>query len=310
MKIVDCADKDRIVSPDREGIFLSVSHSDYCADPAPLPSVSSSLVSKILDLSPMHARSEHPRFAERRDDDEDDSSEAMDRGSILDCLIFGNGPEIVKIDADSFRTNVAKVARDDARARGAIPVIASKHGMYVAVAEAMKSRLSDAGIDLSEGYSQVTMLWKIGDVWCRGRLDHWFPEQGVVLDLKTTISAAPRSVRKKMSENGYDVQHAAYVGPLGGLTTLVGGDPQSMRFIFIEAKQPFGLLDVEPDGELAALGARRWKRAIEIWGECQRTGLYPGYPRGPQKVSAEEWRIAADMEDQLGRMETPGSQPF
>src|SRR3954471_5458063 len=47
----------------------------------------------------------------------------FDFGHAAHKLVLGVGPELVGVDAPDWRTNAAKAQRDEARARGAVPLL-------------------------------------------------------------------------------------------------------------------------------------------------------------------------------------------
>lgn len=292
--------------PLTEGVYLNVPHDTYHGDPCETPSLSSSIAKVLVERSPMHAHAEHPRLggASKHGGDDDDSA-AKDRGSILDSMLFGSGPEIVRIEADDFRTKLAKEARDEARSRGAIPIIARKLDELAEVAQSMRERILDAGIELS-GHSQVTIIWKVGNVWCRGRLDHWFPQQRLILDLKSTYDASPAGVEKSMNAYGADIQWAAYTSGMVALVPELAGLVK-MRFVYSEPTAPFAVTIAEPDGTLQELGNRRWRRALSLWEVSTTSGIFPGYSKEILRVAAKPWLLTADMNDQIAKMGTEKS---
>lgn len=291
------------VKPLGIGLHLNVPHAVYHADPCAEPSLSSSLAKTLVMRSALHAHTQHPRLGGVIIDDD---SDAKDRGTILDALLFGVGPEIVRIEADDFRTKLAKEARDEARSRGAVPIIAAKLDSLTAVANVMRARIGDVGLELN-GQSQVTMVWKVGNVWCRARLDHAFLQQGLIFDLKTTYDASPSGIERSMNSQSADIQWAAYTS---GLTTLLPelAGRERMRFVYAEPDPPYAVVIADPDGTMQELGARRWKRAIEMWDRAITTGEFPGYPR-EIRVAAKPWLLTQDMNEQVARMDTAAVPP-
>src|SRR6185503_15222345 len=99
--------------------ILNCSIDEYHNDPCETPSLSASIAKLLIDKSPMHAHAAHPRFGGEKYE----SSAAQDAGTLIHRLLLGAGKDIETIDADDYRTNAAKAARDAAKAAGRIPVL-------------------------------------------------------------------------------------------------------------------------------------------------------------------------------------------
>src|SRR6478736_1784528 len=101
------------------GFYHDLTEAQYHADPAPIPSLSSSCAKTLVQKSPMHAYAEHPRLgaAHREDTDE------MDFGSLAHRLLLGKGAEIAELSSDSWRGKEAAAFWDKAKAEKKIPVL-------------------------------------------------------------------------------------------------------------------------------------------------------------------------------------------
>ena len=95
---------------------------DYIADPAPEPSLSSSLAHTLITQTPIHAFMRHPRLNPGAPREE---SNKMDIGTIAHGLLLeGDESRIVLIEAEDWRTKEAKEQRDQAYADGKVPLLA------------------------------------------------------------------------------------------------------------------------------------------------------------------------------------------
>lgn len=268
----------------------------YHADPAPEPSLSSSIARVLLEESPLHAWAKHPRLgatARRRE------SKALDRGTLIHRLILGTGATLEVVDAKDWRTKAAKLARDEAREAGRLPVLAHVFEEAELTASALRQRLADL-VDPSTqearpvefaGRSEVAILWRElsphGPIWCRGRLDHLDPDRALILDLKTTErSAHPEAVGRSALDYGYPIQRAAYVSAVTKLWPHLGG---RVRFevISAETNPPYAVTVGELDGTLRALGEGQWSRAVDEWGLWTSLDRWPGYGRA--RIEAPPW---------------------
>lgn len=250
----------------------------------------------LLTKSPLHAWQAH----QDREAGLDASTPAMQRGSLLDALILGNGPEIVVVDAPDWRTKAAQAARDEAIAEGKLAVLADAFEEKKAVAETLRGRLTDRGI-VFDGRSQVDLEWTDPTYGtpCGGRLDHLILTEragAIVYDLKTTVDASPEKLAMSFVRYGYDIQHAAYTGGVEESFPSCRGRV-SFRFLFAEPQPPFAINIVQPAGTLRSLGEFRWKKACRVWAECLETGSWPGY-ESLTLLEAKPWQLTDAMEDE------------
>lgn len=283
------------------GLHRGITHDVYHADPCELPSMSSHMVAHVL-RSPEHAHLRHPRLGGLVEREQDD---AMDSGSIIHGMLLGGGQEIVAVDADSWRTNKAKQERDEALAAGKIAILAHKLDMVQAVANGIRSRLRDLGIDYSTADTEATAIWTSDGCPCRARIDALFGGCEID-DLKTTEDAMEASDPGAIIRRGYHVQAAANIDAIETLFPEMAGRV-SFALTFAENARPYGVIRVQIAGSMLELGQRRWNRAKAIWSECLRAGKWPGYPTEIQRPEAPPWALSQDMEQQLKSVEG-GSQ--
>lgn len=270
--------------------ILECTPQQYHADPCVSPSLSSSTAKLIVSESPLHAWSRHPRFTENRalvatdDDAEDEAAEeehtdAKDNGTIVHNLLLGKGPDIAVVEADSWRTKLAKAQREEARAAGQVPILVARYDALNAAAEAIRRKLLDYGYDL-RGESEVAIEWFErginGPVRCRSMLDHVFINDGVIYDLKTIRSANPKHIARTFIEKGYDLQAACYPRALAALRPHLQGRIR-MEFLFLEIKPPYAITPGDAHPVMLEIGKLRWSEAVRIWEDCLAKNAWPAY---------------------------------
>lgn len=250
----------------------------YHADPCPEPSLSNSIAVKLLTESPLHAWHAHPRLNPHHEPP--DAGEHLDNGAAAHELILrGRAHRLHVIDADSYRTKVAQSEREQARAAGAIPILGRRYDEAVEMVGAVRRQLAqheEGKAFLSDFTAEQTVVWRDGPSWCRALVDALPNTDGrYIVDLKTTGgSAQPRDwIRNHLYVHGYDMQAAWY---LRGLRA-VGRKPAGFAFVVIENKPPYALSVVTLDPAAVALAERKVARALAIWRECMKTGVWPGY---------------------------------
>ena len=262
----------------------------YFADPCPEPSLSASIARKLIRQSPMHAWHSHPRLNSNAENDF--SSEAADKGTILHKLLLGRGNDIVVVEADDWRSKAAKEARDAARAAGNIPVLKHKlDELHECAAAARKQimRHPDGQILFEPGKAEQTMAWLDSGIWCRSLVD-WMPDDQALplMDLKTTgMSAAPGEWERRLVSD-YALQAAFYER---GARVLGRKSRAGMLFIVIECEAPYGVSVMCAAPSLRAVAEHEVDVAIQRWRECLNADHWPGYPMHTAHVEAPAWRI-------------------
>jgi hypothetical protein len=159
---------------------------------------------------------------------------------------------------------------------------------------AVSYHLADFGLDLSHennaSRNELVAAAQIDGVWCRAMIDH-VPDDPLapLYDLKTCDDASPEACIRSITSYGYDVQMAHYLATWEAAT----GERRGFRFVFCEKAPPFGVSVIELDSE----GEAEWytsafdkaREAQRIWGECLRSGEWPGYRAQVAVVGAPAW---------------------
>ena len=278
-----------ITSP---GIYALPS-AEYHGDPAPEPSLSASLIRLLLEASPLHAWRAHPRLGNCADNVRTPES---DCGVAAHAALLEGRDVVDVIDAPDWRTKAAQEARKASREAGRVPLLAHDAGAVAAMVAAFREQIAehDACDTFTAGKPEQTVVWQEGETWCRALVD-WLPDspRWPLQDYKTTgMSAHPAAWAKRLVD-GYDIQAAWY---LRGVTAVRGVRPHGFRFVVQETAPPFLLSVLEPGPDVLALAERKIERALTIWRECRRTGVWPGYPTKVATVTLPGWAEAKWLE--------------
>ena len=240
----------------------------------------------LINQSPAHAKEQRGKAPTKE----------MDRGTGIHKLVLGKGREFAAVEAKDWRTNAAKEARDEARAKGLIPVLADDLEEWGVAAATFLDELAARGFSLT-GQSEVAVAWTeptaFGPVRCRGMLDHVWIAEGRIFDLKVTENAAPPSVERTAEQLGYAIQAAAYSRALVALRPELAGRV-SFHFAFMEPAAPHAVNIAKPDGAFRELGERRWARAVDTWAACSKAGRWPGYGPEITTLSPPPWAMARE----------------
>lgn len=261
----------------------------YHGDPAPAPSLSSTLAKLMLAQSPLHAWTASPRL---NPDWEPNDSKTFDIGRAAHRAILGAGSDFVEIPEELLASNGAattKAAKEfiaEARENGLTPLKAAE----VAQIEDMRTRaalkLDKLGITLDPVRSEMAALAEIDGIWCRCMVDNApvDPRQPLY-DFKTTADASPEAATRAVMNYGYDLQAAHYLATWKAAT----GEDRSFRFIFQEKTAPFEVCVVEIGSDSLMMAEKKAARAREMWRNCLERDDWPGYPLGVFRVDMPAW---------------------
>jgi hypothetical protein len=251
---------------------------DYIADPCPDPSLSASVAHTLITESPIHAFIQHPRLNKGRIDA---GSTKMDIGTIVHGLVLeGDESRLVIVEADDWRTKVAKETRDAARLAGLVPVLAGDMGMIREIAASAKSAIASSELAWAftpeAGKAEQTLIWQEGEIWLRSRPDWLTNDHRLIIDLKTTAgSAEPSQWIRTMLGNGNDLQAVL------GLRGILHLNPKSRcAFVFwvVEQNPPYASSVIGLSPQFLEMSEHKVERAIREWTDCVTTNTWPGFP--------------------------------
>ena len=280
----------------------TITAAEYHADPCPVPSLSSSIAGIIWHRTPLHGWMAHPRLNPDRVQHE---SSTFDLGSAAHALILeGEESNLVIVDADDWRTKVAKEARDEARAAGKIPLLGKQYEAVALMAEEARHAIADselAGI-FDDGKPEQTVIAQDGETWLRGRFDWLTNDRKIILDYKTVgRSAAPESfLRSSVFQFGYDIQAAMYTRLLA-----LQGCQEDTKFVWLvqETEAPYACSLVGASPSMIESGNRKLDYVKRQWDECMATGIWPGYGKRIAWLEAPAWEIGKVEEREFNETE-------
>lgn len=255
----------------------ALDEASYHADPCPTPSLSSSIGKILLERSPRHAWTAHPRL---NPDHESEEKTTFDLGNAAHSMILGSNVPFEIIDAPNWTTKDARTARDAARDEGKIPILTKDYLRTVAMTKAARLQLAshrDANDAFTGGKPEQAIIWQEGAIWCRIRLD-WLADDWSrpFDDLKSTgVSANPDAFERTLFNLGYDFQAAFY---RRGIRKVLGVPAPRFRFVVVENEPPYGLSVIELAPAAIELADRRVQRAIDMWSWCLEHDKWPAYP--------------------------------
>lgn len=122
-------------------------------------------------------------------------------------------------------------------------------------------------------------------VLCRCRPDLYRADLGIILDLKTTTSAAPDKFARSVVDYGYHAQEAFYSDGWRALGQAVNG----FVFLAVEKEAPYAFSVYELPPSIVEEGRAHMRTALQTYGHCQNTGHWPGFDTGVQELAFPRW---------------------
>lgn len=261
----------------------------YHGDPVPGGSLSSSGARNLLPPN-CPAKFRHEQLHGRP------PKTAFDFGHAAHKQVLGVGPQIVVVDAPSWKTKAAQTERDEAYAAGQVPILAHEYADVEGMADALRRHpVASALFNPAAGDPEQSLFWvdEQTGVWCRARLD-WLPRpvEGrrlIVPDYKTCNSAELGHIQKAVHNYGYHQQDAFY---LDGIKALgLDADP-AFVFAFQEKTAPYLITVVQLTDEAKRIGRERNRQAIDIYRRCTEADHWPGYSddiNAIEEISLPPW---------------------
>lgn len=159
-------------------------------------------------------------------------------------------------------------------------------------------RLPDIRDALDCGRPEVSAYWRdpVTDVLCRCRPDwrHDAGERSVILvDVKTYSNAAPFEFARQIPRMRYHVQSAYYTD---GYAQAADVDVMAFIFLAVETEYPYAASAVMLDDAALEQGRAEYRRNLDTYAACLKSGEWPGYPTGIQPVSLPAWALT-DIEN-------------
>jgi hypothetical protein len=273
------------------GVY-ELSHAEYHADPVPGGSLSSTGARRLLPPSCP------AKFDYARRHPEEPKLE-FDLGNAAHDAVLGGGPEVVVVDAANWRKKADQEAAADARARGAVPILRDQWTEVLNMRDALMAH-PFAGKLFDAGTAEASLFWldEPSGVTRRARLD-WLPEtrrgRMIIPDLKTAISANPDDFARQAANFGYHQQGAWYRDGVRALD--LAGDDAVFVFVVQEKTPPYVVSVVQLDAAAMRIGAALNRKAIDIYADCDRTGIWPGYVDDVALASLPRWYEMQHEED-------------
>lgn len=154
-------------------------------------------------------------------------------------------------------------------------------------------RLPEIAEALQCGQAEVSAYWQdaVSGELCRCRPD-WVHEcgtrQAILCDVKTCGDASPAEFRRQIARKRYEVQSAFYSD---GYAAASGREVLAFVFVAVESEWPYAACALMLDEESVDAGRRKYRRNLDTYAECRRTGVWPGYSSQIEIVRLPQWAM-------------------
>ncbi len=154
-------------------------------------------------------------------------------------------------------------------------------------------KIPDIRDALDCGRPEVSAYWRdpVTGVLCRCRPD-WVHDAGpgrvILVDVKTYSDASPREFARQVARQRYHVQAAYYSD---GYAVAADVDVLAFLFVAVETEYPFAASAPMLDEASFEQGRAEYRRNLDTYAQCLKSGEWPGYPTGIQPVSLPAWAL-------------------
>ncbi len=131
-------------------------------------------------------------------------------------------------------------------------------------------------------------LGEISGEKCKCRVDA--AERGILLDLKTTISAAPHAFSRSVAEYGYALQFAFY----RAILRQHGYTIDDCMIVAIEKSAPYAVACFRLRDEDLERADAVVRRLVGEIGDAQRTGVWSGYSPDVVDIALPDWAFRSE----------------
>jgi len=273
------------------GVYPGIPADVYHADPAPEPSLSSSIAAILLQRSPAHAWHAHPRL---NPDFELTNDPKFDLGKAAHAVLIENR-EPVGVEFEDWRTKLARERRAEILAAGGLPLLLPQfHQVQEMVAAArLQLAMTEEAADIFDGEAEgeTTIVW-CENCWCRMRPDWLQRSSRYLIDYKTCNDASFPAIAGHLYAIGADLQSEFY--RRGARATF--GEDFEYRFVCQEIRPPYALSIIGLSPQAQELAQGEVAQALEIWTRCLAENRWPAYPARTSWIDAPGW-IAKQMEN-------------
>lgn len=224
-----------------------------------------------------------------------DPTPAMKNGTLVHCALFEpdqvDSRYVVRpADLDG-RTKDGKAWIQAQEQRGLIVIDGAQYAAALAQARAARAVPEIAEL-LSAGRGEVSAFWideATGEL-CKCRPDWVFPaNEGVILlDGKTCQDASAKGFSRAIATFDYHLQAAWYSD---GYERASGQRVHGFVFAAVESNWPHAAAAYMLDDAALDKARAENRRLLDLYAECRRTNIWPGYATEIQTITLPAWAL-------------------
>ena len=144
------------------------------------------------------------------------------------------------------------------------------------------------------GANEISVVWEDSatGLLCKSRYDRFgaLNAQGVIADVKSTGKPASlRSWQRSCFDYGYFEQAAMYREGAQVLFPLPEGQEREFIWIVIESSEPNLVRLFQAEYDAMRFGYEEFRKHLEAYAECVKTGEYPGWEQGIELSGLPPW---------------------
>ncbi len=143
----------------------------------------------------------------------------------------------------------------------------------------------------SKGIAERSIYWKdpATGILCRGRMDYYREDLGIVFDLKSCMDARYSKFQRDILNYHYHQKAAWY---LAGCRA-VGLPANGFAWLAIEKEPPYAIGLYMASDDMLAMGHSDMRGLLDQFADCQQSGIWPGYSDEFCTMELPEWARAA-----------------
>ena len=174
-----------------------------------------------------------------------------------------------------YQTQDAKDQAAAYRAANRIPLLVDQYDKVCAMRASVFNH-PIAGRAFQDGEAEQSLFWKHPEFgfWGKTRPDYWPERRPYLVDLKTSVSAAPDDFSKAVVNYGYHQQCAWY---LDGVAAITGENPDRFAFVVVEKEPPYLVSVCWLDSAAIEWGRILNRRAAGVFAWCLEHDRWPGF---------------------------------
>lgn len=192
-----------------------------------------------------------------------------------------------------------KAAKKEAEELGQTPLSASDYDDVLNMEKATKEHSSAWPLVQRCKYKELSMSWEDEDTGtiCKGRVDLYGDELGIVVDYKTTYDCTPFSVPNTVASDRLYLQPGHY---LTGLEQL-GFNAERFVWLFIGSSAPYPIIVRECPYWVIEAAKAECKKLLNAFAYCLDNNVWPCYDPSIEFLQLPSWK-EKELDELTGRV--------